>query len=344
MRFQFEQVTATEKQLYYRLIALWAVCEGVLGGIIHGFQLPVSGLFVGGAAIVIICMIGYFVPQKGAILQATLMVEIFKMMLSPQSPLPAYLAVAFQGVTGELFFFNKRFYKISCVLFAAIALFESAIQRIITMTLIYSNEFWKAMDAFINGITGQTEVTRYSYYIAGGYVLLHIVAGIAIGIFASRIPSKLNIWKKDKQFVIAVPEIHENEIIEKHRRKKTGKHSLLIIWLILLLLFLQSSFHIGKPLLPADNILQILVRSFLILLTWYFLLSPVLLFFLKKYLSGQRKKSQSTINEILLLIPSTRTLIKNSWKISGEKKGIGRFNRFIKIVLINSFDDIHDEA
>ena len=335
-------MTATEKQLYYRLIALWAVCEGVLGGIIHGFQIPISGLFVGGAAVVIICMMGYFVPRKGAILQATLLVEIFKMMLSPQSPLPAYLAVAFQGVMGELFFFNKRFYKISCVLFAAIALFESAIQRIITMTLIYSNEFWKEMDAFINGITGQTEVARYSYYIAGGYVLLHIVAGIAIGIFAAGIPSKLNKWKQEKQFVISSNEIPQAEIESKYKRKKIWKNSLLIIWLILLLLFLQSTLHIGEPLLAADAILQILVRSFLILLTWYFLVSPVILYFLKKYLSRQKEKSQNTINEIVLLIPSTRLLIENSWKLSANKKGLGRFNRFIQIVLVNSLDDIHD--
>lgn len=335
-------MTATEKQLYYRLIALWAVCEGVLGGIIHGFQIPISGLFVGGAAVIIICMIGYFAPQKGAILQATLLVEIFKMMLSPQSPLPAYLAVAFQGVMGELFFFNKRFYKISCVLFAAIALFESAIQRIITMTLIYSNEFWKAMDAFINGITGQTEVTKYSYYIAGGYVLLHIVAGIAIGIFAAGIPAKLNKWKLEKQFVISSTESPKSEIKSKHKSKKIWKNSLLVIWVILLLLFLQSTLRIGEPLLAADAILQILVRSFLILLTWYFLVSPVILYFLKKYLSRQKEKSQSTINEIVLLIPSTRLLIENSWKLSANKKGLGRFNRFIQIVLVNSLDDIHD--
>ncbi len=335
-------MTATEKQLYYRLIALWAVCEGVLGGIIHGFQIPVSGLFVGGAAVVIICMMGFYVPQKGAILQATLLVEIFKMMLSPQSPLPAYLAVAFQGVMGELFFFNKKFYKISCVLFAAIALFESAIQRIITMTLIYSNAFWKAMDAFINGITGETEITRYSYYIAGGYVVLHIAAGIAIGVFAAGIPSRLNKWKQGKQFLIPAGVKNSTEIQLKRNRKKIWKNSLLVIWVVLLFFFLQSTFHIGKPLLAADAVLQILVRSFLILLTWYFLVSPVLLYFLKKYLSRQKEKSQGTINEIVLLIPSTRLLIENSWKLSAQKKGLRRFNFFIQIILVNAFDDIHD--
>ena len=36
-----------DKQVYYRLIALWIFCEAVLGGIIHGLKLPVSGLIVG---------------------------------------------------------------------------------------------------------------------------------------------------------------------------------------------------------------------------------------------------------------------------------------------------------
>src|SRR6476661_2396295 len=97
---------AGNTQLYQRLIALWVICEALLGGIIHGFRIPISGLVVGSSAVICICLIAYHVPARGAILKATLIVAIFKMMLSPHSPLPAYFAVFFQGLLGELIFYN----------------------------------------------------------------------------------------------------------------------------------------------------------------------------------------------------------------------------------------------
>mgnify|MGYP000349605185 FL=1 len=122
--------------IYYRLIALWVLCEAMLGGIIHGLKLPVSGLFVGGAAVIIISLMAYYTPQKGSILKATIIVAIFKMMLSPQSPPPAYFAVFFQGLLAELVFFNRKFFTLSCFLLAVLSMVESAIQRILVLMII----------------------------------------------------------------------------------------------------------------------------------------------------------------------------------------------------------------
>src|SRR5687768_15660381 len=105
---------ASQSLVYYRLIALWVLCEALLGGIIHGLRLPVSGIIVGSAAVICITLIAWKVPHKGAILKATVIVAIFKMMLSPQAPPPAYIAVFFQGMTGELFFWNRKNFKAAC--------------------------------------------------------------------------------------------------------------------------------------------------------------------------------------------------------------------------------------
>ena len=118
MQFVAKKITKQlmNKQIYYRLIALWVLCEAMLGGIIHGLKIPVSGLFVGSSAVICICLIAWYVPQKGAIIKATIIVAIFKMMLSPQAPPPAYIAVFFQGLLGELLFFRNRigYSKNSC--------------------------------------------------------------------------------------------------------------------------------------------------------------------------------------------------------------------------------------
>src|SRR6186997_1280424 len=130
---------------YYRLIALWVLCEAMLGGIIHGLRIPVSGLVVGSCAVICICLIAHYIPSKGAILKATIIVAIFKMMLSPQAPPPAYIAVFFQGMLGELLFFNRRFFKLSCILLGIIALLESGLQRILVLTIVYGNDVWRVI-------------------------------------------------------------------------------------------------------------------------------------------------------------------------------------------------------
>jgi hypothetical protein len=343
---------ANQKQIYYRLIALWAVCEGVLGGIIHGFNLPISGLIIGGSAVILISLIAYYVPSKGSIIKATILVAIFKMMLSPHSPLPAYFAVFFQGIAGELIFFllnatspsRNKYFKVLCIVFAAIALVESGVQRIITMTIIYGIDFWKAVNDFISNLAGQQSVTNYSLYITAGYVALHLVAGIFIGWLSGNIPINIKQWRTDDQFKFLLQ--HETLTSVNHiRNARSGKKSrwktgLRIVWIILLILFIQSEFKIGAPLLSSDEVLHILIRSFIILLTWYFLVSPLMLLLMKKWLAKQQSKSQSTINEILLLIPSTKLLLEKSWEYSSDKKGFRRLNKFLKIVLTNSLIEL----
>ena len=71
---QIPHVPFGSKLVYFRLIALWVICEAMLGGIIHGLKLPVSGLVVGSCAIVCICLIGRYVPEKGSIIKATVIV------------------------------------------------------------------------------------------------------------------------------------------------------------------------------------------------------------------------------------------------------------------------------
>src|SRR3954468_19918714 len=105
---QVKEPIGENNQVYFRLIALWVVCEALLGGIIHGLKLPVSGLVVGSSAVICISLMAYYVPVRGSILKATIIVAVFKMMLSPQAPLPAYFAVFFQGLLGELLFLNRK--------------------------------------------------------------------------------------------------------------------------------------------------------------------------------------------------------------------------------------------
>jgi ABC-type thiamin/hydroxymethylpyrimidine transport system permease subunit len=319
--------------VYYRLIALWVLCEAMLGGVIHAARIPVSGLIVGSCAVTCICLIAYYVPAGGAIIKATIIVAIFKMMLSPQSPLPAYFAVFFQGLTGELLFVNRKFYRLSCLLLSVLALVESGLQRIVVLTIVYGNNFWKAVNTFLNDLAGQKEFTNYSLMLGSGYVFIHILAGLAVGWWAGIIPSKVAKWKKLLPENYGEPDSHEKIIFAvKRKKRKWLKKGVLVIWIILVLLYLQSHFRIGEPVLPSSLPLQILLRSVIVILAWYFVVSPALTWLLKNWLQKKQEGSQREIGAVSHLLPEMQQMIAKSWmKSAVEKKGkrIILFSKFV---------------
>jgi hypothetical protein len=325
------------KEVYYRLIALWVLCESVLGGIIHGFKLPVSGLLVGSSAVICICLIAYYVPVKGAILKATLLVAIFKLMLSPHTPLPAYFAVFFQGFAGELLFLNPRNYKITCMLLAIIALLESASQRILIMTFVYGTDIWKALNDVAKNLSNNSSI-NFSFYIIASYLLLHLLVGIVIGWFAASLPGRSARWNiLHKDLIIPFQEQHATiHSATAFRKRKKVRKALLVVWILLIALFLQSYLGIGRVLLPSHISLQILLRSIVILLTWYFVLSPILSKFLKQWLLKRRVQSQAEVNAVLQLLPSTKYILIKSWQLTSSFKGISRLSQYCKIVFVNT--------
>lgn len=322
--------------VYYRLIALWVLSEAMLGGIIHGLKIPVSGLVVGSCAIVCICLIAWYVPAKGAILKATIIVAIFKMMLSPQAPPPAYIAVFFQGLMGELVFRNRKFFRLSCILLAVLGLLESGLQRILVLTILYGNELWKVLNDFINGITKQKQTTNYSLWIGGAYVVLHLITGIVVGWWASLLPERIARWSQNKQNLVLAEGASDIALPSKTKRRKRLKKGLFIAWLLLIALYIQSYFSIGTPLLPSHISLKILLRSFIIVLGWIFIIGPLLKQILHWWLKKKQTRSQQDVQQVLQLLPATQQLIAKSWKQSSRDKGWKRINAWSKMVLVNA--------
>ncbi len=324
------------KQIYYRLIALWVLCEAMLGGIIHGFKIPVSGLVVGSCAITCICLIAWYVPNKGAIIKATIMVAIFKMMLSPQAPPPAYIAVFFQGLLGEVVFWNRRFYMLSCILLAVLGLLESGLQRILMLTIVYGNDLWKVVNNFINGLTKQKVSTNYSLLIGSGYVALHFITGVLVGWWASLLPKRIEKWRNEKRYNMIENDGAAITLPAASKKRKRFKKGLFIIWLLLIGLYIQSYFKIGTPLLPTHISLKILLRSLIIVLGWIFIIGPLVTQLLHRWLQRKKSQRQQEVQEVLNLLPATQQLIAQSWKQSAGTKGWRRISTWSKIVLTNA--------
>ncbi|HUR65620.1 MAG TPA: nucleoside-triphosphatase [Chitinophagaceae bacterium] len=332
----------SNKQIYYRLIALWVLCEAMLGGVIHGFKIPVSGLVVGSCAIICICLIAYYVPQKGAILKATLVVAIFKMMLSPQAPPPAYIAVFFQGAMGELLFWNRKTFTLSCILLAVLGLLESGLQRILVLTIIYGNDLWTVINNFINGLTKQKTTTNYSLWIGGIYVAIHFMTGIFIGWWASLLPGRISQWEKEG--IYKIRQEMTAAVLPFKKKKRKLKRGLFVIWLLLIALYVQSYFNIGTALLPSHISLKIFLRSVIIVFAWIFIIGPLLSQLLHGWLRKKQSGSREHIRQVVELLPATQALASQSWEHTSAKKGWRRLIDFSKTVLVNSLSPHAREA
>ncbi|HEX6334794.1 MAG TPA: hypothetical protein VFZ78_11245 [Flavisolibacter sp.] len=320
--------------LYYRLVALWVVCEAFLGGIIHGFRLPVSGLVVGSSAVVCIALIAAFVPVRGAIIRATLIVAVFKMLLSPHAPFPAYVAVFFQGIAGELIFMNRRSYKVSCFLFAVAALMESGLQRVLLMTVLYGTDLWLALDELGARITGRA--TSFSNYIIGIYLFVHLLAGTLIGWFCSALPGRARMWRSMHQAHDAGQGF---EAVPRNGSKKKIHFILFVAWSVIVALLLQAELQPGQAWIPRHVSMRILVRSVVFVLTWYLFINPLLLYLVRKFLHNRSRGLSTVIAQISALVPQTRAMVSQSWAQAAGAKGLLRIRLFAQFVLIKTISD-----
>lgn len=299
----------------------------------HGIHIPFTGMIVSCLAVTCIIFIAYYVPSKNNIIKATIIVACFKLMLSPHSPPTAYIAVFFQGTLGQLLFYKKRFFMASAIILAVMALVESAVQRILVLMILYGNTFWYALNEFIHKTVGTNNI-NYSSLIAILYILLHAIVGVFTGIYAVNLANRSDSWRKDHtslQFKIIPGAIPGNN----DQRNKRIKWFFVLLWMILILLFLYSYLYPGQSVIRPGEVLKIILRSVLILLTWHIIIAPVMMHFIKRSLHAQQTKQKTALKEIMAIIPATKYIFIQSWKVSAEEKGIKRIKYFLKVLFVN---------
>ncbi len=322
-------------RVQHRLIAVWALAEGFLGGILHGLHLPVTGLVVGSVSVCCLALLSRVNPKRGELLKATLLVLLVKAMFSPHSPPMAYFAVFSQGFLAELLFSASRRYKLNCFLLAILTQLQSAIQHLIVVLVVMGLDFWQALEQYINKLTATLGLTGrpYALYLACGYVLVHVLTGIYIGWVAGNLPTWLKrqaaIQKTETQ-----PDLKEEKNFTFIKPEKPGKKrrfslSFLLIWVLLAAVFLQSYVGIGPAILPKAKAVQIIIRAVLIVSVWYFVISPFLLQWFRNWLRRQQGPLQTRLQTVLDLLPETQFLLKQSWHKSKRLKGLSRLRYFL---------------
>lgn len=318
-----------------KITALWAFSESAFGGILHALTIPLRGLFISSAAVLFISLIALFSKSSKDILKATLIVILIKALVSPHTPLTAYLAVSLQGFLGFLLFSKKKFYRLSALLLGLLVLFFSGLQKIIVLTILFGTTLWESLDIFIKQLSFELfNITHpdinYGYLLIAVYVLLHLIAGLFIGIYAGRLPQKINFYKS------IVPSSIESESVEEIPRKEKSKKK---NWFLrptgIFVIVVSGGVIILSYLTPgleeniAISVVIMLVRSVVITFVWYTLLVPISKKLLQKFVAKSKSKYSADLEEIILMFPKFKKIVNYCWKNSEDKKGIKRIRYFL---------------
>jgi len=311
-----------------RLTALWALNESGLGGFLHVFNTPFTGLIVGGISILMIGLIAYYSENKWqTILKALMIVLIVKMAVSPHSPVGAYLAVAFQGVFGALLFSKFSWKGLTLPFLGFITFLESAFQKLVILTLIYGNGFWEALDLY--GLWVQSKInsstnSSASEILIVGYLTFYAVCGVVAGFFIKSLISTIA-ESPLKEFQLPKT-IKENS--KRHKAKKKSR-KFLILWLSVLSLLVLAFTLFGDSGFGWQKGIYLLLRSALVLGLWYLVLGPLILTLLGRFLKSRKSKYEDEVKQTLDLLPYLRAIIKYSWMETSHLRGYLRFKTFI---------------
>lgn len=335
MQIDYNQLSSEQRTLaVQRLTALWAFTESGLGGIMHALRIPFTGLLVGGMAIVMICLIARISDGNyKQVLKSAVIVLIVKAMVSPHTPPPAYLAVSFQALLGYGLFRLMGVHFFSILLLSILAMVESAIQKILILTLFYGQSLWKATDSMVNFITSQLgfAAVNGSYWIVGTYLFIYIAGGILIAWLAAY--SIRTLYK---------PESIENPIIVSQQwvtptHQKKGNYTKLWSMIIILILLSLSLFFFAP-----DNkqgwlaVAKSVSWTISAIIIWYVFISPLLTKILRRILNKQQHRYSEDVLQVVSLLPVLKQLTASAWQQSKAHNGLYRWRYFFSLLIHSS--------
>jgi len=309
----------------------------------HALQIPFTGFFVGGFAVLIIGLIAFYSTEIYSrkmvtqnILQATLLVCLVKAAVSPQSPIGAYIAVGFQGLLGSLLYRLPGF-KVTSAIFGVVALLESAFQKLLMLTIVFGKSFWQAIDIFFAGLLKDLSLPEnfsFSFWLIVMYTIVYCVWGFILGLWIGRLPSEIESKSADvlaeyERMNVAHP------VIETNRPNKFKR--LLTISLIL-------SFIVVTLVISGDKMneaLYVVLRTIVVLLILLYVLQPVLKWILDKVLKNQSRAHKQKIESIITILPDIKYFISPAYSIAASRfSGFKKYKEFVLILFILSLHQL----
>ncbi|MBK7885292.1 MAG: hypothetical protein IPJ81_17050 [Chitinophagaceae bacterium] len=318
-----------------RLTALWAFIECGLGGALHALQIPFTGLVVGGLAVIIIIFIAKVSGKKySQILKSVIIVLIVKAMVSPHTPLPAYVAVCFQAFMGFTIFSLFSINFISILLLAVIAMIESAVQKLIILTLFFGESIWKSIDIFIEFIGQQIGLSHAngSQWVITIYLTIYVTGGICIALLAFKTLKKISV--ENKIMALSDDTIFDKEHFFRNVKKTKNCRNKLLLFTIVSIT-ISVILLIFSPQIKEGwlKVLKSICWTLTAIIAWYMILNPLFTKFIQVTLRKKQSRYSEEVLKILSLLPVLRHLTIRAWKKSSLHKGRERWQYFIITLL-----------
>ncbi|WP_296383304.1 hypothetical protein [Winogradskyella sp.] len=316
------------KSIIDKLTALWALNESGLGGFLHVFNTPFTGLIVGGIAILLISLIAYYAENKWqAILKALVIVLIIKMAVSPYSPFGAYVAVSFQAVFGAFLFSKFSWKGATIIILGMVTFLESALQKLLILTIVYGTELWEAINIYGTWVQKKLNFiseTSTSTALIIVYLVVYGICGFLAGFF---IKSIVEIIANQKEVCFYLD--GEINTSEDRKGKLSFKAKAIWVWLIVVAVIVLAFSVFGGTLFGWQKAIYVLLRSFLILMLWYLVLGPFLLKLIRKYLNKKESQYKEDVANAMDLFPYFRQILSYTWQETKHLKGYTRFKYFM---------------
>lgn len=314
-----------------RLTALWALSESGLGGWLFALKIPLTGILVGGFAVLVISLIAWY--SKGSaktMLSSLVLVLLVKASVSPHSPLPAYLAVSFQGLMGVLLFRVCSGFRLAALLLGILAMLESAFQKIITLTLIFGNALWDAVNQLWKGIVKDFSLSASSsgaWYVIGIYGTVYLVWGIIIGAWAGRLPVLLD--RESQSLLHAYRQSpHQPAGTQPAGKRKRFKWlPLLLVLIAIVAVFLAQH--------RVQTALYVIIRSVAVTLALYVILVPLGSRLLRRWTRKAATGRQQQLREVMDFLPVLRSHVAPAWQFCRTQySGLRKYRTFILLLIV----------
>ena len=322
--------TSQRRNAIQRLTALWAFTESGLGGIMHALQIPFTGLLVGGMAIIMISLIAKMCEHNfKAILKSAVIVLIVKALVSPHTPFPAYIAVSFQALLGYGLFSLLKVNFFSLVLLSTLAMLESAIQKLLIVTLFFGESLWKAMDGMIALLAKQfgSIVSNGSYWIIGIYLLIYVAGGFFIAWLALRTIKSFD--TENPAFILDNSTMVNADLIKP--KNSLPKNNYKKLWILILLMICLSALLF---VFADDNkqgwlaVAKTITWTLSAILIWFMLIGPLFTKAIQKILQKKESLYSEEVLKTLSFLPVLRSLTILAWQQSKRQHGLKRGHFF----------------
>lgn len=316
-----------------RLTALWGLCESGLGGWMHALHIPLTGFLVGGFAVVVVGLLAHYSRNNMRImLQSLVLVLLIKAAASPQSPPPAYIAVAFQGLIGAVLYRVISNYSVASILFAIIAMLESALQKLLIMTILFGKSLWNALDASFEGIVKDFHLPGdmpFSFWVIVIYSGIYVLWGLIIGIWVSGLPKKLDTYSEKLVLDVkaAAPSLDN---VHAKRPGKLGFIFFTLVFIVFVLLYQQS----------FNKALYVILRTIAVLLLIFGIINPLVKWLMQRWLRKTTSKHGKQLQPLLDMLPELRSYIRPAWQMAGkEYSGLKRYSSFLFFLIVLTLQD-----